>query len=190
MARFFLADDESGITLLRGPGMAGDACCALSATYRGLCCNGGAHIPPQAGAKLLLPPPVHTSKLLPTCPLPPGELDETAARGLDFVIAEAAKYGIRLTLVLLNLWKVRTALKGGGVAVGPSRHESACTAVWFGVEVLQEPRAPLVGGVSAQQLPWPLLRSPVSPSCRRSPTTACRRLRSGEGHAAGRTHVH
>ncbi|PRW32930.1 mannan endo-1,4-beta-mannosidase [Chlorella sorokiniana] len=53
MARFFLADDESGVTLLRGP----------------------------------------------------GEMDETVARGLDFVIAQAAKYGIRLTLVLLNLWK-------------------------------------------------------------------------------------
>lgn len=144
MARFFLADDESGVTLLRGPGMAADARCdtlpdpASSAAA-------AAHTPQPTlplhlhlhlpGAQRLLPPPVHTSKVLPTCPLPPGELDETAARGLDFVIAEAAKYGIRLTLVLLNLWKARTVLKArrSGVAVGPSRHESACTAEWFGV---------------------------------------------------------
>lgn len=48
-------------------------------------------------------PPAQPSQL-PS--LPPGDIDETVARGLDFIIAEAAKYGIRLTLVLLNLWKV------------------------------------------------------------------------------------
>lgn len=45
--------------------------------------------------------------LSPSCPLiaPAGQLDDSVARGLDFVLAEAAKYGIKLTPVLLNLWK-------------------------------------------------------------------------------------
>lgn len=42
-------------------------------------------------------------------PLPaavhPGQLDERSAQGLDFILAEAAKYGVRLMPVLLNLWK-------------------------------------------------------------------------------------
>lgn len=45
------------------------------------------------------------------CPQPPaaappaGQLNERAARGLDFVLAEAAKHGIKLTLALTNQWK-------------------------------------------------------------------------------------
>lgn len=37
---------------------------------------------------------------------PPGEFSEKVFRGLDFVLAEAAKRGLRLILVLLNYWKV------------------------------------------------------------------------------------
>ncbi|KAI7844213.1 hypothetical protein COHA_002347 [Chlorella ohadii] len=40
----------------------------------------------------------------------PGQLDDSVARGLDFVLAEAPKYGIKVTPVFLNLWK-----KNGGV---------------------------------------------------------------------------
>jgi mannan endo-1,4-beta-mannosidase len=33
------------------------------------------------------------------------QLNERVARGLDFVLSEASKYNIKLTLVLLNSWK-------------------------------------------------------------------------------------
>lgn len=33
------------------------------------------------------------------------QLNEKVARGLDFVLAEAAKYGIKATIAFLNLWK-------------------------------------------------------------------------------------
>ncbi|KAL4451865.1 hypothetical protein ABPG75_007527 [Micractinium tetrahymenae] len=35
----------------------------------------------------------------------PGQVNEQVAQGLDFLLAEAAKYGIKLTLAFLNLWK-------------------------------------------------------------------------------------
>lgn len=38
---------------------------------------------------------------------PAGQVEERTARAVDFIVAEAAKHGLRLTLVLLNLWKVR-----------------------------------------------------------------------------------
>ena len=33
------------------------------------------------------------------------QFDERVARGLDFIVSEAGKYGIKVTLVLLNQWK-------------------------------------------------------------------------------------
>lgn len=68
--------------------------------------HGASTLPP-----LLAPIPPATHPCLP----PTADIDETVARGLDFIIAEAAKHGIRLTLVLLNLWKVR---RRGGLPEG------------------------------------------------------------------------
>ena len=34
-----------------------------------------------------------------------GVIDDSVARGLDFVLSEAAKYNIKLTPVLINFWK-------------------------------------------------------------------------------------
>ncbi|KAL4452410.1 hypothetical protein ABPG75_008072 [Micractinium tetrahymenae] len=35
----------------------------------------------------------------------PGQFNEQVARGLDFLLAEAAKYGVKATIAFLNLWK-------------------------------------------------------------------------------------
>jgi hypothetical protein len=43
-----------------------------------------------------------------------GQFDERAAKGLDSILAEAGKYGIKVTLVLLN----QCEYAGEGCAVG------------------------------------------------------------------------
>ena len=37
--------------------------------------------------------------------------EQRAAKGLDFILAEAGKYGIKVTLVLLNQWKKNNGVR-------------------------------------------------------------------------------
>ena len=86
MARFFLADDESAPALLLGPGAP-----RFALRCRAAPAAAAPHASTWAASQ--------TSDQRPACLLSSsGEIDETTAKGLDFIIAEAAKHGIRLTL--------------------------------------------------------------------------------------------
>ena len=57
-----------------------------------------------------------------------GEFDERVFCGLDFVLAEAARRGLKVMLVLINYWKVRgvTSASSGGRR---SRHSRSCKTI-------------------------------------------------------------
>ncbi|PRW57442.1 Transmembrane 9 superfamily member 4 isoform B [Chlorella sorokiniana] len=87
----------------------------------------------------------------------PGQLDESAARGLDFVLAEAAKYGIKVTPVFLNLWK-----QNGGVP----KFEQWCSTAGLNTKPrpdLDLRPEPVLNETERLQTPFDWL---MSPTCR------------------------
>ena len=95
--RFFLGDDERSPVLQTAPG--GVGWCLpllplprLAAQPHPLLPDCGAYLPPLPGLHIAT-----------ACPA--GVFDERVAQAVDFVLAESAAHSIKLTPVLLNLWK-------------------------------------------------------------------------------------